>query len=342
MRALVLGGSVFVGRSLVDELLAQGHQVTVFNRGQTPVELPAGVRQLRGDRKDHAQVRRVLAHQDYDVVYDNSGYVAEDTGIMVELFDGHTGHYIYTSTAAVYERRWYAPVTEDFPYNLVEGGAYARGKIGAEQLLVQAHQEKGFPASIIRPWMVFGPGNPLMAREQLFFLRVEQGRTVLLPGNGYGHLQYGHVRDLAKAFVMMAGNPRTFGQSYNVTGPDMVTMNGYLQIIAKLAGRDVEVVYLDHWEATKAADQRRDLFQFPWQYSRIPSIQKAKEDFGFWPEYDAQRCTEDTYRWYKAQHLDQMAYDFSFEDQLLATYGGDPQRHERITPGGDMPQVGGG
>ena len=143
-------------------------------------------------------------------------------------------------------------------------------------------------------------------------------------------------------FLGTMSGPGPFGQGYNVTGPDMVTMNGYLQLIAKLAGKDVEVVYLDHWEATKAAAQQRDLFQFPWQYSRIPNIQKAKDDFGFWPEYDAQRCTEDTYRWYKAQHLDQMTYDFSFEDQLLATYGGDPQRHRRITPGGEMPQVGGG
>ncbi|MBI2887299.1 MAG: SDR family oxidoreductase [Chloroflexi bacterium] len=342
MRALVLGGSRFVGLSLVQELLERGHQVAVFNRGQTAAELPAAVQRLQGDRKDPQQVRAALAGRDFDVVYDVSGYVPEDTGIMVEIFAGRAGHYVYTSTAAVYERRWYAPVTEDFPYNEVEGGDYARGKIATERLLLQAHRERGFPSSIVRPWMVFGPGNPLPAREQLWFRRIGRGRRVLLPGNGYTHMQYGHVRDLARAFVQMGGNPQTFGQSYNVTGPDLVTMNGYVQLISALTERDVEVVYLDVPEAAAAAAKDRNLLPFPWQYGRIPSIQKAKEDFGFWPSYNAEQCTADTYRWYKEQELDTEAYDFSYEDQLLAQYGGDPKRSGRITASGEMPQVGGG
>lgn len=341
MHALVLGGSRFVGLSLVRELMTQGHQVTVLNCGRTPVDLPPGVQRLYGDRQDHTHMRQVLARGEYDVVYDVSGYAPEDSSVMVDLFTGRIGHYVYLSTAAVYERRWYAPVSEDFPYNEVEGGDYARKKMATEQLLLRAHQEQGFPASILRPWMVFGPGNPLPAREQLWFLRIEQGRRVLLPGNGYTHMQYGHVQDLAKACVQMAGDPRSFGQSYNVTGPDLVTMNGYVQLIASLAGRDVEVVYLDYPIAAAAAAQHRGLFPFPWQYSRIASIQKAKEDFGFWPEYDAHRCTADTYRWYKAQRLDQTEHDFSFEDQLLSRYGGDPEHSGRITAAGDMPQVSG-
>lgn len=342
MRALVLGGSRFVGAWLVRELVRQGHEVTVFNRGQTPAEFPPEVRRLYGDRRDHAQVRQVLGGRDYDVVYDTSGYTPEDTAIMVELFTGRVGHYVYTSTAAVYERRWYAPVTEDFPYNEVEGGTYGRDKAATERLLLQAHRERGFPASIVRPWMVFGPGNPSVAREQLFFLRVERGRPVLLPYNGYIHIQYGHVGDLARAFVQMAGNRRCFGEAYNITGPDAITMNGYLQIIAKLVGRPVETVYLEWTEAQEAVAARRDLLPFPWQYSRIASIAKAREHFGFSPQYTAEQCTADSYRWYKAQRLDRMEYDFRGEDELLERYGSDPRRRGRITPDGEMPQVIGG
>lgn len=339
MRALVLGGSRFVGLALVQELVRRGHEVTVLNRGQTPVQLPAGVQVILGDRKDHDQMRALLGGSSYDVVYDVSGYTPEDTAIMVEIFDGRAGHYVYTSTAAVYERRWFAPVTEDFPYNEVEGGAYARDKIGAEKLLMEAHRGRGFPASIVRPWMVFGPGNPLPAREQLCFLRIARGRRVLLPMNGFVHMQYGHVADLARAFAMMAGNPRTFGQSYNVTGPDLITMNGYVQLIAALAGRDVKTVYLEYPQAAEAARRVPGLLPFPWQYSRIPSIQKAREDFGFWPEYDARRCTEDTYRWWLAAGLDKDDHDFSGEDELLARYGGPGARTGRISAAGEMPQV---
>ncbi len=339
MRAIVLGGSRFVGEGLVRKLVNNGHEVAVFNRGQAPVDFPPEVKRLYGDRQDHSQVREVLGGQEYDVVYDVSGYVPDETSVMVDLFAGRTGHYVYISTAAVYERRWYAPTTEDFPYNDGEGGSYGENKAATEQLLLKAHREQGFPVSIVRPWMVFGPGNPMVAREQLFFQRAERGRPVLLPMNGFVHMQYGHVADLARALVRMAGKDRCFGEAYNVTGPDVVTLNGYLQIISALAGRDVEVVYLDYPDALDATAARRDMLPFPWQYSRIASIQKAYDHFGFWPEYGSQRCTEDSYRWYRAQGLHQTEHDFSEEDALLARYGGDPRRTGRITPGGEMPQI---
>ncbi|MBI4302303.1 MAG: NAD-dependent epimerase/dehydratase family protein [Chloroflexi bacterium] len=339
MRALVLGGSNFVGANLVRQLVAGGHNVTAFNRGQTQAQYPPEVQRLYGDRKNHAQVREVLGGKDYDVVYDISGLTADDTAIMVELFSGRVGHYIYTSSAGVYERRYYAPVTEDFPYNEIEYADYARGKAATERLLFQAHRERGFPASMVRPWMVFGPRQPSAAREQIFFLRVERNRPVFLPFNGYVHLQYGHVADLAGLFIKMTGNPRCFGEAYNAAGPDVITMNRYLQIIGRLAGKEVDLVYLDYLAAQEAVTAKRDLWPMPWHSSKMASIQKAKDHFGFWPKYNSDQCTEDTYRWFKAQGLDKMEYDFSFEDQLLARYGNDPRYRVRISPDGDLPQT---
>ena len=86
MRVLVLGGSRFVGAWLVDELVNAGHQVTVFNRGQTPAILPAEVERLYGDRQDHSQVREVLEGREYDVIYDVSGYTLPETSVMVDIF----------------------------------------------------------------------------------------------------------------------------------------------------------------------------------------------------------------------------------------------------------------
>lgn len=197
MRALVLGGSRFVGPRLMQELLRHGHQVAVFNRGRTPAEFPREVRRLYGDRQDREQVASALQGQDFDVVYDVSGLAPAEPEITVALLNGRVGHYIYISTSAVYERRWSAPVTEDFPYNQVEGLAYGRNKAATELLLFKAYREQGLPASVVRPWMVFGPDNSIPAREQLFFLRVQLGRSVSLPFNGYVHIQYGHVEDLA-------------------------------------------------------------------------------------------------------------------------------------------------
>ena len=103
-------------------------------------------------------------------------------------------------------------------------------------------------------------------------------------------------------------------------------------------GREVQVVYMDYADVLEEAGNYRELLPFPWQYSRIASIDKAREHFGFWPEYDSRRCTEDSLHWYLAELAGTMEYDFSREDTLLARYG-DTARRAVITPGGDMPEV---
>ncbi len=338
MRALVLGGSRFVGPKLVAELVRHDHTVDVLNRGATPAQFPPGVGRIYANRQDPQAMASALVGREYDVAYDVSGLAPPETKTTLELLAGRVRHYIYVSTSAVYERRWTAPVTEDCPYNEVEGLAYGYNKAATEKVLFSAYREMGFPVSVVRPWMLFGPGNSIPSREQLVFLRVQLGRPVFLPYNGYIHIQYGHVQDLARAMVMMAGNPRCIGQSYNVTGPDAITLNGYLQVIASLMGREVTVVYLDYADALEEAGSHLDLLPFPWQYSRIASIDKAREHFGFWPEFDSRRCTEDSLRWYLAELAGSMGYDFTAEDAMLDRYG-DRARWAAITPAGEMPEV---
>ena len=144
--------------------------------------------------------------------------------------------------------------------------------------------------------------------------------------------------DLARAMVMMAGHPRCIGQAYNITGPDAITLNGYLQMIASMMGREVRVVYLDYADTLEEAGNYRELLPFPWQYSRIASIDKGREHFGFWPEYDSRRCTEDSLRWYLGELATSMEYDFGREDAMLARYEG-IARQAVITPAGEMPEV---
>ena len=114
-------------------------------------------------------------------------------------------------------------------------------------------------------------------------------------------------------------------------------MNGYLQMVASLMGREVEVVYLDYGDVLEEAGDNRELLPFPWQYSRIASIEKARDHFGFWPEYDSRRCTMDSLRWYLAELAGTMEHDFGREDEMLAKYGS--ARRGVITPAGEMPEV---
>jgi hypothetical protein len=106
MRALVLGGSAFIGRQLVDTLLHRGHTVTVLNRGVTPHDLPDDVERLVANRLDHSSMVDALAGRDWDAVFDVSGYVmaagGSDTEALFDLLDGRRS--IATQTTFVRDK----------------------------------------------------------------------------------------------------------------------------------------------------------------------------------------------------------------------------------------------
>ena len=107
MRTLVLGGSAFVGRALVDRCVADGHEVTVLNRGQSTTALPEGVSQLVADRKNWDQMQGVLRGTTWDAVVDVSAFVQvagqSDMARLIELLDGNVGRYVFVSSIMAYE-----------------------------------------------------------------------------------------------------------------------------------------------------------------------------------------------------------------------------------------------
>jgi 2'-hydroxyisoflavone reductase len=98
-----MGGSRFNGLALVEELHRHGHEVYTFNRGQTNTDLPRGVHQLYGDRKDPASLAAAIGGIDFDVVHDTSAYLLEDVQSMYDIIKGRVGHYIFASSCAVYD-----------------------------------------------------------------------------------------------------------------------------------------------------------------------------------------------------------------------------------------------
>lgn len=117
MRSLIIGGTRNLGPSIAQALLQQGHEVAVFNRGQTRDDLPEEVERLRGDRTDPAQLKRALGERalgertpgeqarggrEFDLVIDTTLYTGPEAKAIVELFAGRVGRYIFLSTGQVY------------------------------------------------------------------------------------------------------------------------------------------------------------------------------------------------------------------------------------------------
>ena len=305
MQALVLGGSVFVGKRLVHTLLAAGHEVSVLNRGKTPAALPEGVGHLAADRTDLESMRTALADAEWDVVYDVSGFVMAagggNIGELLELFDGRVGDYVYVSSIMAYDQSLAGlfPWTEDLPSNPEGTSTYGGFKAFAERAMLDRHAATGFPASVVRPAAIYGPENNIFDMETPMFLRLLQARPILLPHGGLVATSYGHVDDLAELMVAMAGVPAARGEIFNVTA-EGVTARRYVTTLAELVGVEPDIVLLpDDVLPTITSPVFGHLFGV--RHHAIASIEKAASRLGFQPRYDLARGHADTYAWFQAQ-----------------------------------------
>lgn len=248
MKVLVMGGTNFNGLALVHELVREGHDVTVLNRGRSEANIPDSVHRLVGDRSEPDTIRAALAGTEWDVVQDVTAYHPEDVELMVELFRDRVGHYIFASSTVTYTSSEILPISEDHPDDRTDAqNEYGLHKLLCEDILWAAHADHGFPATSVPFSMVFGPRNMIAAREQAMFRRLVDRRPVLVPGDGTTLLQLGHVDDQARALEMMMGKDVTFGRRYNLTGKEFVTRNGYIAALAAAAGASsVDVLPIPH------------------------------------------------------------------------------------------------
>jgi len=320
VRTLVLGGSRFVGLHLVYELLRQGHEVTTFSRGRTVVDLPADVRRLYGDRHNLESIHSALGTTSFDAVFDTSGYTVDEVRPMMEVFRGRVALYGFCSTTWVYARSDLAPVSEDFPVERGPGATdYVANKIRCEDMLLEAHDRDGFPASIIRPSMIMGRDNRIYEREASFFTRLLLGRKILMPSNGSALLHFSHVDDVAQASVSLLGNERALGQAYTISLSHAITIKGYLETLGRVVGAEPNIVPIS-FELMEELD--RPVFPFPYEWSTVYSIRKAAEQLGYTPRYDMESGLVGAYEWYKERDiLHAVPFDFRYEDEVLAMIG---------------------
>ena len=198
MNVLVIGGTRFVGRHIVDALRAGGHAVTLFNRGSHP-SVHSDVEQTHGDRKSDLQR---LGSRTWDAVVDTSGYTPDVVERSLEYFKGKAGRYVFISTISVYDHERTAGPDEDAPLRQLpadaDPAAYSDENYGALKALCEAAVQRAYGerATILRPGLVAGPHDPT-DRFTYWPVRFDEGGDVLapLPEN---RVQYIDARDLAQ------------------------------------------------------------------------------------------------------------------------------------------------
>ncbi|MCH2623082.1 MAG: NAD-dependent epimerase/dehydratase family protein [Acidimicrobiales bacterium] len=356
LRVLVMGGTQFNGLALVHELARRGHEVTILNRGVTEAPLPDGIKRLKADRSDHDQVREILSHQRFDVVVDMTAYHPRDVALMVEILDGRVDHYVFASSTVIYSATERLPIREDHPEERGDDQIeYGMHKLLCEDLLTEAHSERGFPATTVAFAMVYGPRNIIPDREQRMYARLEAGRPVLVPGDGTTVGQVGHVDDQARALEALMGNPATFGRRYNLTGRDYFTDLGYVHTTAEVLGVEPDIRFIpatfmeDLWdgliefesggqsranidirtseEARRRQAAIRHRFRFTtviprlapnihrWNRNVVFSIDALRRDTGWEPQHDLASMVAHTHAWHTS--TGGRDFDWSYEDQIL-------------------------
>ena len=354
MNVLVMGGTQFNGLALVHDLVRNGHSVTVLNRGKTEARIPHGVQRLTADRNDPASIRAALSGREYDCIFDVSAYRTDDVALMVDIFRGRVGHYIFISSTVIYAASDLMPITEDFPLDDSAGqNEYGRNKIACERLLVREWRENKFPMSIVALSMVFGPHNLVPDREQRMFARILQGRPVLIPGDGMTIAQVGHVDDQARALRMMMQKNVTFGRRYNLTGNGYFTANGYVDQCARAIGKPANKLYIPTQLMDDVFDGRMplrpnmnapaDISAWPeaqvrasnqwmlstlvqhvaphihrWSRNVVFGIERLHEDIGWAPQYGFPAMVQQTWEWFQSNQVArEREFDFLFEEQLI-------------------------
>jgi 2'-hydroxyisoflavone reductase len=216
MRILVLGGTKFVGRAIVDAALGRGDDVTLFNRGQTNPGLYPGAETVTGDRTVSLSL---LAGRTFDAVIDVACYDPEVARLAAVALANRTGRYVFVSTVSVYaDQSTTESQLEDAPLAQVNPGAadpmenYGARKALAESIIREAFGDR---ALIARPGLITGPHDPT-DRFPYWPRRIAAGGRVLAPGDPGDLTQVIDVRDLA-AFLL-DGCHRDSSGVYNVTG----------------------------------------------------------------------------------------------------------------------------
>lgn len=327
MRILIIGGNLFIGRLLAQQLLEQGHELSILHRRDSHSHCPH-VQNLQADRNDPEAVKAAIGDLRFDAVFDNvydweRGTTAEQVrGCALATQPDRLHRYVFMSSVAAYnqgldrvESDRLAPA--DCP------DLYARNKALSERALFRMHQKSGFPAVTFRPPYIYGPGNPFY-REAFFWDRLLLDRPIVMPGDGSRLMQFVYVQDLVTCCIRAIEEPSAVGEAFNVAHAGPVTQLELVEALAAAAGKTPEIVYLPRDVIEReGGHQMREPLYFGTYFDMPPittKIEKAQERLHFEPLRFAEGL-EQTFAAYLESGIRRAEIDFRFEDRLIALAG---------------------
>jgi len=305
---LIIGGTRFIGPYIVGHLLAHGHEVVALNRGKSSGLLPDEVERMYCDKSDREDFRAKLTAREFDAVIDTC-LEADDLKFALPLLEGRISHFIHTSSTGVYAPIRRLPAREDDKIEMVEGMGFL-DKWEQDKVLLEAHKRSGFPATIIRPSNIYGPGGvPLDiwgARNPKFFQRLIDNRPIAIPNDGRALFQPGYVEELTETFAFALENQKSIGEIYNVSSPRAVTLNEYVRLIAGILGSNSGTYHIPVEELIALYEEDGTInpvgARFVCEHMCI-DISRARRELGYEPKISLEEGMERNIQWMFDQGL---------------------------------------
>ena len=240
MKILVIGGTIFLGRHVVDVALARGHDVTLFNRGNNK-ELFPHLEQIHGNRDGGIAA---LGDRHFDFVVDTCGYVPRIVKQSAEYLASRASRYIFISSISVYPDLMAPGLTEESPVGTMPDETLEQvtnESYGPLKVLCEKAAEEAFAGRSVsvRAGLIVGP-HDRSDRFTYWVRRMAQGGEVLAPEPRDQKVEFIDVRDLA-AFIVKLGEDGATGP-FNASGPaDPPTMEELLKVCSQIAGVESDI-----------------------------------------------------------------------------------------------------
>jgi nucleoside-diphosphate-sugar epimerase len=308
MRIVVIGGSGHIGTYLVPYLVAAGHEVVNISRSQSqPYQARAAwkaVEQVTADREaeDAAgtfgpRVRQLQP----DVVIDLICFTLESAQQLVVELQGRVQHFLHCGTIWVHGPSLEVPVTEEQPRRPF--GEYGIQKAAIEAYLLDQARRSGFPATVLHPGHIVGPGwaplNPAGHFTPQIFAQLGRGEELALPNLGMETVHHVHANDVAQIFLKaMTNRSLSIGESFHVVSPAALSLRGYAEAVAAWFGQPARLRFMpwEEWRATVTPDEATATWDHI-AHSPCCSIAKARRLLDYQPRYSSLQAVFESVEW---------------------------------------------
>jgi nucleoside-diphosphate-sugar epimerase len=308
MRTVVIGGTGHVGTYLVPRLVGLGHEVVCISRRKREPYHPHGawqsVQRVVMDRTaaDAAgEFGAKVAALEPDIVIDMICFTLDSARQLVEALRGKVRHFLHTGTVWVHGPSVEVPTTEEQPRTPF--GEYGIQKAAIEDYLLGEARRSCFPATVVHPGHIVGPGwaplNPQGNFNVEVFGTLARGEELTLPNLGLETVHHVHADDVAQVFVKAIANwSAAVGQSFHAVSPAALSLRGYAESVARWFGREAELRFLpwEEWRKTVAEEDADSTWDHI-AHSPNCSVAKGQRLLGYQPRYRSLEAVYEAVTW---------------------------------------------